>query len=367
MLCGGMVSQAQQLPQFTQFREVLSYHNPAATSAFGTSAALAGRHQWIGLTDSIGNKLGPETYLFSLDIPLNNDKNGIGIMGMYDQLGWEETMFLRLNAAHHFVFGKKSRISVGASIDYQYKSFDFGLPGSIPGFNPGFAFQSVERAGAADVGAGLLYSHENGLFAGVSAHNLLRSNVSYTGFNFRNARHFQFMTGAVVTMFDSRRFSLAFLPALLIRAPENLSFQYDVQAGFLINNMFYMGALYRNQDAVGMQLGLIFNDLRLGISYDYTTGVLKQAGSYGSPEIILSYVMPLVKKTRWEGRCYNYNYKGLYRHRAKHSPGIIFTFFVYPSDSVILKALNRLYGHFAKLNLNLNLNLNPLCAYQPTS
>ncbi len=305
MLCGGMASQAQQLPQFTQFREILSYHNPAATSVFGTSAAIAGRYQWIGLTDSIGNKMGPETYLFALDLPLNDAKNGIGIMGVYDQFGWEETMYLRLNASHHFNLGRKSRLSIGASVDYQYKSFDFGLPGSIPGFNPGFAYNSVERSGAADVGAGLLYSHENGLFAGVSGHNLLQSNLSYTGFNFRNTRHIQFLTGAVITLYDNRRSSLAFLPALLIKTTENLNFQYDAQAGFLINRWLYLGAMYRHQDAVGLHTGITFNFLRLGISYDYTTGILNQAGSKGSPEIIISYVRPLIKKTRWEGRCYN--------------------------------------------------------------
>lgn len=305
ILCSGMVSQAQQLPQFTQFRELLSYHNPAATGVFGTNAAIAGRYQWIGLTDSIGNKMGPETYLFALDIPFNDDRNGLGIVGIYDQLGWEETMYLRLNASHHFNIGKKSRLSVGASVDYQYKSFDFGLPGSIPGFDPGFAYNSVERSGTGDVGAGILFSHENGLFAGVSANNLLRSNLSYSGFNFQNARHLQFLTGAVVTIYDNRRSSLVFLPALLIKAPENLAFQYDAQAGFLINDWLYLGAIYRHQDAVGLHTGFMFNYLRLGISYDYTIGMLNQAGSKGSPEIVISYVMPLIKKTRWEGRCYN--------------------------------------------------------------
>ncbi len=298
------ISFGQQLPHFTQFPELLSYHNPAAVGVFGIHAALAARNQWVGLADSLGNKLGPDSYMLIVDVPINDERNGLGLVGLYDRYGFEESMFVRIQAAQHVRIGRKNTLSVGASLDYQRKTMDFSRFGTPPYTNPGFLYDISETAGAPDASAGILYSHSSGLFLGISAQNILQSYLRYSGFNYRNVRQYQAMAGASIALAKSQAFTLDLLPAFLIKTTELLVPQYDVHAGLLMNKRFYAGLAYRHDDAAALVFGYTLNYFRLGVSYDYTISALGGAGSFGSPELVLSYSRPLRPKSRWEGRCY---------------------------------------------------------------
>ena len=295
---------AQQVPQFTQFTELKSYFNPAATAAgevlrFG----LAGRYQWLGLEDPLGQPIGPQSFMGYADMPLIGINSGVGLLALYDRTAYEETMFLRLNGAHHLQAGNQGVLSIGFSVDFISKSFDFSMLPSGPPTSGGTPL-GLERASGLDLGAGVFYHHEQGHFFGLSAHNLLETPLNFSGFNFGYERQFHVMAGTSIPLIDSRTASLALLPALLVHTTTALVPQYTAQATILLNDRYFAGLAYRYEDAIGGVAGVVIGNLRVGLSYDYTTSVLRDAGSIGSPEITLSWGRPSVPRMRWEGRCY---------------------------------------------------------------
>lgn len=299
----GMVF-GQQLPQFTQFREVQSLTNPASVGVFGAlSFGFAGRHQWMGLRDHAGRDIGPCTYLAHAGIPLTRINSGIGMVTVHDQVAHEQTLLVRMNAAHHIHAGKQGVISIGASFDYLYKAFNQDNNSSGMGYLTGI-FQN-ERGNAFDVGAGIMYSHEGGTYFGLSAHNLLEATLGYSYFNYHYRPQFHLMAGTIYSVYESRLFNLDLLPGLLIHFTDALKPQYTATMLAMFNHRFYTGAAYRHQDAVGGVAGVVIKEhLRIGLSYDYTISELRAQGSAGSPELTITYIHELGRKPKWKDFCY---------------------------------------------------------------
>ena len=88
LLFSGLVS-AQQLPQFTQYMFNTISVNPAYAGSRETMNLTAlHRNQWAGLD---GN---PTTSTFSFHTPLKNEKVGVGLSYITDQLGFENTNYV---------------------------------------------------------------------------------------------------------------------------------------------------------------------------------------------------------------------------------------------------------------------------------
>ena len=84
--CG--ISNAQQLPQFTQYMYNTISVNPAyAGSREALNVTVLHRNQWAGLE---GN---PRTSTFSIHTPLKNEKIGVGLSYINDRLGFESTNY----------------------------------------------------------------------------------------------------------------------------------------------------------------------------------------------------------------------------------------------------------------------------------
>ncbi len=295
---------AQQTPQFTQFTEIRSYFNPAATAADNVMRiGMAGRYQWLGLEDPMGQPIGPQSFMGYADIPLIGINSGMGLLALYNQTAYDQTIFLRLNGAHHLQTGSQGVISLGLSVDYIHKTFDFeSLPSGPPSI--GGTTLGLERSSGVDLGAGLFYHHEEGHFFGFSGHNLLEAPMTFSGFNFGFERQFHAMAGTTISIIDSRTATLALLPAILVHSTAALVPQYTAQATIVLNDRYFAGLAYRYEDAIGGIIGAVIGNFRVGLSYDYTTSLLRNAGSIGSPEITLSWGRPSVPRMRWEGRCY---------------------------------------------------------------
>ncbi len=297
-----LTGHGQQSPQFTQFTELNSYVNPAAVGGSGGFiVGLAARHQWLGLTDPAGRAVGPQSYLLYADIPFLTIRSGLGFVAMYDKLGPEETVFFRIQGAHHLKPGRSNTISLGFSADYVYKSFDVS---QLTPDNPFSGMNFSGNASGIDVGAGILYRHEGGSYLGVSAHNLLQTPMQFAGFNYTYLRQFQLLAGTSIPLVSSRNLDLKLMPAFLIQSAQHLIPQYNIQAGLLFNDRVYAALTYRYEDAIGAVIGFHAGNIRVGISYDYTTSMLREAGSYGSPELVITYSGLHEKRPRWQDFCY---------------------------------------------------------------
>jgi type IX secretion system PorP/SprF family membrane protein len=294
---------SQQLPQFSQYMNVQQYVNPAITgSEKELIAGILGRHQWIGLKED--KNIYPRTYMLFFETPLQVINSGVGIVGFYDQVGFDKGMYLRLNYAYHMKISSTSILSIGASADYQRQTIDLGDYGFTPLGNE----LGEMTKGTFDFGLGAYFRSSKGYFAGLSAQNLLQSEIDFGDFKQANSIQYQFIIGSSFKLNDSKKSRFDLLPSLLIKTVAFVPPQYDLNLTVLYNNKFYAGIIYRYEDAIGPIIGLVLKNIKAGISYDYTTSSLRQAGSKGSLEVFVAYRRTIAPLIKWKSL---YNTKDL--------------------------------------------------------
>lgn len=287
---------SQQLPQFTQFNHTSQYINPAATGATSELIfGLMGRHQWIGLENDRNESIYPKTYLFMMETPLHFINSGIGITAYSDQIGFDEVLNIRLNYAYQFKIGTNNLLGLGAAFDYQRHTMN--LEGY--GFIPDFDMSDNKTSAKYDFGAGIYFSNLSGFYIGLSAHNILQSYIDIGDLRYRNSTQYQLVAGSKINITESQNFKFDILPSLLIKTADFVPPQYDLNALFLFNEVFYTGVMYRYEDATGILLGFLLNRFKIGLAYDYTLSSLQQAGSKGSFEVMLAYRRTIEPRIKW--------------------------------------------------------------------
>jgi type IX secretion system PorP/SprF family membrane protein len=83
------------------------------------SAVLVHRSQWIGLEGA------PETQAFSLNMPLNNKKMGVGLQIVNDKIGAHTTQTLKATYAYRLKLGN-GKLAFGLSGGILNYNFDWG-------------------------------------------------------------------------------------------------------------------------------------------------------------------------------------------------------------------------------------------------
>ena len=76
----------------------------------------------------------------------------------------------------------------------------------------------------------------------------------------------------------------------MVKAVQNAPIQFDLNANFLIKDMVWVGASYRNGSAVSAIVGVQINpQFLVSYSYDYSLNSIRKY-SQGSHEIVLNYL-----------------------------------------------------------------------------
>ena len=129
----GSVASAQQLPQFTQYMYNTISVNPAYAGSRETLNVTAlHRNQWAGLE---GN---PTTSTLSVHTPLRNDRIGLGISYIGDQLGFEKTNYVYGDFSYSVPVSKEIKLSLGLKAgftNYRLDNPDFNDPFFNTNFN----------------------------------------------------------------------------------------------------------------------------------------------------------------------------------------------------------------------------------------
>ena len=98
-------------------------------------------------------------------------------------------------------------------------------------------------------------------------------------------QHFFFIAGYV---FDLSNY-VQFKPSILVKAVQGAPINTDITANFLFYEKFWLGAMYRHSDAVGVLLQYQFTDaLSAGYVYEYSTTPLSNYNN-GTHEIMIGY------------------------------------------------------------------------------
>lgn len=280
MLLTGLVSNAQQDAQYTQYMYNTINVNPGYAGSRGVMSVFGlYRTQWVGLDGA------PDTGAFSINTPIANSNLGFGLSVVDDRIG------------------PITEDAISADVSYTVPMSDtyklsFGVKGTANLFNLNRDKLNPEikddpllasyNSFSPNVGAGV-YLHSNKFYLGLSVPNILQTK-RFSKDNKDISVFVERMNGYLIGgyVFDIGS-NLKFKPAFLAKAVQGAPLQLDLTGNFLINEKFILGAAWRWDAAVSLLAGFQINkSLLIGYGYDRETTKLSSFNS-GSHEIFLRY------------------------------------------------------------------------------
>ncbi|MFD0975353.1 PorP/SprF family type IX secretion system membrane protein [Salinimicrobium gaetbulicola] len=277
----GVSTQAQQLPQFTQYMYNTIAINPAyAGNRDALTVVGLHRSQWTGVDG------GPETQTFSIHSPLRNEQVGLGLSVINDKLGYENHTLVYGDFSYTINVADSTTLSFGLKGGMSYYNLDENLLGEV---NDPYLEGDTFNRWTPNIGAGLYLSAQK-WYMGLSAPRLLNNdNNEKSEFVALEQVHY-YLTGGYV--FDlSEDWKLR--PTALAKLTKGAPLSVDVSAAAIYDETIYLGATYRIDDAVGAFVDFqILKNFRVGYAYEYTLSDLEQY-SNGSHEILLIYELRL--------------------------------------------------------------------------
>ncbi|VAW09946.1 FIG00651910: hypothetical protein [hydrothermal vent metagenome] len=274
---------AQKEPQYTQYMYNIGSFNPGYVGTVETPD-ISGlyRAQWIDLPGA------PRTIRFGANVPLSNEKMGLGFNIVNDQLGPSTQTYVDLAYSYQFNVSENTKLSFGMDVGGSFLNVDFSK-GTFE--NPGEPILGREliQKFYPTVGAGFFLYGQDTWYLGASIPNFLTDGIynDDVATIVEDKVQLNFIGGYVFDLSENLKFKPAFLINYIGGAPLNT----NISTNFLINEKFTLGASYRLGNAVsglaGFQIG---GSTFIGYSYDYNTNALGQFNS-GSHEIILKFYL----------------------------------------------------------------------------
>jgi type IX secretion system PorP/SprF family membrane protein len=280
-------AKAQYDAMFTQYMFNEMFINPAyAGSKEAMALTLNHRQQWVNFPGR------PITTSFSLQGPLANNKMGLGLSFLNEQIGKLNRNLIYLDYSYRLKTSEKGFLSFGlmGGIHNQVnklselkatESGDIQISQNTPSmFTPNF-------------GAGIYYN-TNTFYAGFSIPRMIDDSYVFDGSGSINKStkispskfHYYLTVGNIFTINDD----LKIKPQTMIKIVQNAPIQFEVNTNFLIKNKIWAGVSYRSSSEISAILGLqISPQFLVNYSYDYSLTKI-QKYSQGSHEITLGYL-----------------------------------------------------------------------------
>ena len=283
MLLKGISAFPQQgaLMSHYMFNGLLLNPGYAGTKDY-VSTSLLYRKQWAGLEGA------PETQSASIHGPLKKKKSGLGFYVFKDKIGVTSQTEIFGSFSYHLPL-PNAKLSFG--MQFGINSFKSDIV-NLKFWDPQdkvFNYNTYSNT-LPNVGFGAYY-YQTLFYAGFSIPGLISYNpnekfsVKKDTITYRYNRRYLFTSGYVI----ETEGAIKLKPSVLIKYERNSPLQIDINMNILINDIFWVGASYRNRDAIVAILEYQINrKLRLGYSYDYTISKLRTIES-GSHEIMLGY------------------------------------------------------------------------------
>ena len=294
IVAASLTSNAQQDPMYTQYMFNTQSINPAYAGTWESlSFMVLARQQWVGLDGA------PQTYTFSMQAPLKNERVALGLNLISDKVGLEKRFYMFADYSYLIPVSEKSNLRLGLKGGFTnysnnlnaYRTYDRGL--TDPSFQGVIDKQFMPNFG---VGA-FLYSKK--YYVGLSVPKIIHNkfdNDLETHTVESEMRHYYFMAGLVFDLGENVKFKPTMLTKATFSSATGAPVQLDLTANFLIKEKVWLGGMWRSGDAVGFIAQWIFNEkLRIGYAYDYSINNLHNVSS-GSHEIMVSYELRFLKE-----------------------------------------------------------------------
>ncbi len=284
---------AQQDKMFSQYMFNMMALNPAyAGSRDVLSMSALYRNQWTGVN-------GPQTATFTMDMPLNQERVGVGLQLYGDKFGEMQEAGGFVSYAFRIKVGSRSTLALG--LQGGASSFRWNLtnvqtsPDGTGQIDPAFA-QDISKV-LPNFGTGIYLSNDKS-YIGVSVPRLIKNRLSeYASGIYRSVqrRHAYATAGFVVGVSPSVKLK----PSVLVKYAEGapLGFDGNVNVWFadriaigasVRRNQFTSWSQYSTDALVGMLEVQLTDQFRFGYAYDRTLNRFKDVAP-SSHEILLRY------------------------------------------------------------------------------
>ena len=308
---GLWISVHGQDPQFSQYYANPLYLNPAfAGNTQCGRMILNYRNQWPALSKAY------ITYNASFDMALPGINSGVGILAMNDRQG--SGALIRNSIAAFYSYKLKVSdpimISFGVEANYYMEKLDWNklifadqIDPTTGNVNPSTNEKPPEneRVSVFDFSAGAIMAYYDQWFLGVAVHHLTQPNISfYNNGDSKLPMRFTVQGGVSINLSqgglgNDSPDDFVLEPQLMYMQQENFK---QLNAGlYFSKSILVLGAWFRhnfgNPDAVIAMLGLQFNNINIGYSYDFT---ISQIGgsSGGAHEVSFAWRFCLYKQEK---------------------------------------------------------------------
>jgi type IX secretion system PorP/SprF family membrane protein len=310
-------AQAQFRPHYTQY--ILNNYivNPALTGIDNyIDVKLSMRNQWIGIEGApktyyatVHGSLGKDDFrqnATSFDMVGQNTRgneflpsyttaaphHGIGFTALNYQTGYINRITSYATYAYHIGLNQTTSLSAGFGLGFTSFSIDrdkisLATP-SDPSVDVTIAnFKKIKP----ELNAGLwLYSSK--YFIGVSAQQIIPSKLSLID----NAENKSTLVPHIFATAGYRApisYDVSLIPSFMIRYISNLPIGVDVNLKAQFQDLFWIGANYRNRDGFAAMIGMNFaKKVHISYAYDLNKGqFLLSTMNKGTHEIVVGFLL----------------------------------------------------------------------------
>ena len=273
---------AQQDPMFTQYLQNPLTVNPAyAGSTDALTVVALSRIQWAGFNGA------PRTNNLSIHSPIQDRNIGVGLNIINDNTGPVSQTGFFADASYKLQFAPNASLILGLRAGGSVFAAKLSSLQTVDQNDLAFA-QNIGGKFLPNVGFGAYFSTDK-IFVGLSAPRLLANEITFdnnvtTKRAYREARHLFATAGGLFKLSPTVNFK----PAVSFRYVGGAPLSVDVQTNFQFSEKFWLGAMYRFNDAIGGIFQLQVNEqFRFGYAYDYNLSDLNKV-SGGSHELMLT-------------------------------------------------------------------------------
>ena len=268
---------AQQEVMYSQYMFNTLALNPAyAGSRDVLSITALGRYQWL----DVNVPGSPTTHSFTLDMPVKNEKVGLGLVAYNDAIGISNNIGFNLSYSYRFKIGDKTTMSLGLQPTFTSLSHALSKVNNLIDFDDA-AFAFDRRRSMLNFGLGTFISNDKSYF-GFSIPQFIEKKISPDDPSSygKIKRHYFAMMGFVVG-----KGNVKIKPSMMLRHTNGSPLGIDGNVNFWFNDKIALGvsgrksqSVLNGQDNIDAIIGMfelqLTPQLRLGLSYDYNNNGL---------------------------------------------------------------------------------------------
>ena len=276
------VSFGQQDPMYTQYFFSTQTINPAYVGTWDALGFMAlTRQQWVGWDGA------PRTHTFMMQAPMRNDKVALGLSVISDKIFKTNQFGIWGDYSYKVKMTDVTNLRMGLKGGFTNYSNNLTQYGIIDPNDQLFQGDLVNKF-IPNFGVGLFLFNPM-YYVGLSVPKMLNNDITEdnpNNFVVQAERRHYYLEGGMV--FNVNEY-LKFKPTFITKVTQGAPAQLDLSANVLFLEKFWIGAMFRTKDAVGIIAQFIYrNSLRVGYSFDYSSTRLHNYNS-GTHEIMVSY------------------------------------------------------------------------------